>query len=60
MSKLIIPEKRTVTMYGYVKPSNKAWIEHQAVKRGLNISQMLDVVLDRAKRQVDAKKGKAA
>ncbi len=58
MARLEIPEKRDATLYGYVTKSNKLWLEQEARKRGLKISQMLDAFLVKLRNQYSPKKEK--
>lgn len=43
-------ERRTATVYGYVKPSNKKWLMQQGKKNG-SLSELLDSILEKAKRR---------
>lgn len=48
-------EKRTVTAYAYIKPTNKRWLEAQAKALGLKISPTLDYLLDQLRESNPAK-----
>lgn len=53
--KMIAIEKREATLYVYVKPKTKEFIEYVSEKEGLNQSEVVDYILGEYAKQYDSK-----